>query len=110
MQPQPGEGPFVLRDAFQEVAHANILAMKSEKVGKGEVINIGSGKQYSVNQIAELIGGPNEHIAPRIEPKNTQANISKAKEFLAWEPSMSLEEGIKSLKDLIIRIKTKNDR
>lgn len=80
-----------------EVASANILAMKSDKVGKGEIINIGNGKQYSVNQIAELIGGPNEHIAPRIEPKNTQANISKAKEFLAWEPSMSLEEGIKEL-------------
>jgi len=80
-----------------EVAHANILAMKSEKVGKGEIINIGNGKQYSVNQIAELVGGPSEHIAPRIEPKNTQANISKAKVLLVWEPSMALEEGIKGL-------------
>lgn len=83
-----------------EIARANILAMKSEKVGNGEIINIGSGKQYSVNQIAELVGGPSSHIAPRIEPKNTQAGILKAKKLLSWEPSVNLEEGIKELKVL----------
>lgn len=80
-----------------EVARANILAMKSDKVGKGEIINIGTCVQSSVNTIAELVGGEREHVPARIEPKNTQANISKAKELLAWEPSLSLEEGIKEL-------------
>lgn len=83
-----------------EIARANILAMKSDKVGKGEVINIGTGIQSSVNRIAELVGGSNEHIAPRIEPKNTQADISKAKLLLSWEPYVSLEEGIKELRKL----------
>lgn len=81
-----------------DVVRANILAMKGEKVGKGEVINIGTGYQASVNKIAELVGGEVEHIAPRLEPKSLQAGISKAKEFLNWEPSISLEEGIKELK------------
>jgi nucleoside-diphosphate-sugar epimerase len=80
-----------------EVARANILAMKATNIKGGEIINIGNGKQYSVNQIAKMIGGPIEHIAPRIEPKNTEANISKAKELLSWEPSVTLEEGIRDL-------------
>ncbi|HAE36462.1 MAG: hypothetical protein UR85_C0005G0030 [Candidatus Nomurabacteria bacterium GW2011_GWF2_35_66] len=80
-----------------DVARANILAMKGEKVGKGEVINIGTGYQASVNRIAELVGGEVEHIAPRLEPKSLQASISKAKELLGWEPSISLEEGIGEL-------------
>ncbi|HAQ02950.1 TPA: hypothetical protein DEP30_04040 [Candidatus Nomurabacteria bacterium] len=82
-----------------DVARANILAMKGEKVGKGEVINIGTGYQASVNRIAELVGGEVEHIAPRLEPKSLQAGISKAKELLGWEPSISLEEGIGELKE-----------
>lgn len=82
----------------KDVVFANILTMKSEKIGKGEVINIGAGNQYSVNQIAKLIGGSVSYIAPRIEPRNTQADISKAKELLGWEPSVNFEEGIKELK------------
>lgn len=86
----------------KDVVKANLLAMKSDKVGNGEVINIGGGTKYSINYIAELIGGNVEHIAPRIEPHDTQADITKAKELLGWEPSVSLEEGIKELKNGII--------
>lgn len=81
-----------------DVARANLLAMKSEIVGKGEVINIGTGYQASVNKIAELVGGEVEHIAPRLEPKSLQAGILRAKELLDWEPMVTLEEGIKELK------------
>jgi UDP-glucose 4-epimerase len=84
--------------SVKDVIKANLLAMKNDKVGKGEVINIGAGKQYSVNQIAELIGGSIEHIPPRIEPQNFQADINKAKKLLNWEPKIKLEEGIKELK------------
>jgi UDP-glucose 4-epimerase len=81
-----------------DVARANILAMKSDKVGKGEVINIGTGIQTSVNQIAQLIGGEIEHIPPRIEPKNIQADIKKAKELLDWEPLCVFYDEILKLK------------
>ena len=84
----------------KDVARANLLAMKSDNVGKGEVINIGGGTRYSINYIAKLIGGQIEYIAPRIEPHDTEADISKARELLSWEPSVSLEEGIKELKML----------
>lgn len=81
----------------RDVAKANILAMKSEKVGKGEIINIGSHNQYSVNFIASLIGGTVSYVPPRIEPKDTLAGIQKAKDLLSWEPSVKIEEGIKEL-------------
>jgi nucleoside-diphosphate-sugar epimerase len=80
-----------------DVARANILAAKSDKVGKGESINIGSGKSVSVNEIASIIGGPKEFIAPRIEPKNALAEISLAKKLLNWQPEIKFEEGLKEL-------------
>ena len=81
-----------------DVARANLLAMKSSKVGKGEVINIGGGHRYSINHIAKLIGGKVEYVFPRIEPHDTEADITKAKELLNWEPMVAIEEGIKELK------------
>ena len=81
-----------------DVARANILAMESEKTGSGEVINIGAGKNHSINEIAEMIGGNVEHIPlPKGEMRNTLADISMAKELLGWQPEITLEEGIKKL-------------
>jgi UDP-glucose 4-epimerase len=83
-----------------DVVNANILAMKSDKVGKGEVVNIGAGCSYSVNKIAELIGGETKYIPPRRgDVRDTLADIGLAKELLDWEPKVSLEQGIKELKN-----------
>lgn len=84
----------------RDVVQANLLAATSEKVGMGEVINIGAGKNASVNKIAELIGGPVEHIPARLEPHDTLADNSLAKKLLDWEPQVSLEEGIAELKKI----------
>ncbi|MBI3684949.1 NAD-dependent epimerase/dehydratase family protein [Candidatus Azambacteria bacterium] len=83
----------------RDVVRANISAMESKNVGAGEVINIGAGKNYSMNQIAAFIGGPSVHIAPRVEPRHTLADNSKAKKFLGWTPQENLEEAIKELTD-----------
>src|SRR3989344_7766744 len=83
---------------IKDIVSANILAMKGDKVGKGEVLNIGGSNQYSINYIAKLIGGGISYIPPRIEPRKTQASIAKAKEFLNWEPCVMLEDGIAELK------------
>jgi UDP-glucose 4-epimerase len=80
-----------------DVARANILAMEGDKVGHGEVINIGCGKEYSVKQIAELIGGEVEYVPPRIEPKRALADITKAKDLLGWEPNITLEDALLEL-------------
>ena len=72
--------------------------MESEKVGKGEVINIGAGRNASINEIASMIGGPVVHVEPRLEPAHTLADTAKAKKLLGWEPTVKLEDGIAELK------------
>ena len=84
----------------RDVVRANILALTDERVGNGEVMNIGSGKDYSVNAVADLIGGEKVYIAPRVEPRHTRADITRAKELLGWAPTISLEEGIAELKTI----------
>lgn len=90
------------RDAthVSDVVRANILAAEGKKVGKGEVINIGSGKNHSVLKLAEIIGGPVVHIEARLEPRNTQAGVGLAKELLGWVPKVTLQQGIEELKKL----------
>jgi UDP-glucose 4-epimerase len=82
----------------RDVVRANILAAESSATGKGEVINIGAGKNQSINKIAELIGGPLEHVPARMEPHDTLADNSKARDLIGWIPEVSIEEGINELK------------
>jgi UDP-glucose 4-epimerase len=82
----------------RDVVAANLLSAESAKVGKGEALNIGAGRNVSVNQLAALIGGPTVHVEPRLEPHDTLADIRKARELLGWEPKTKLEDGIAELK------------
>ena len=82
-----------------DVVRANILTMTKETVGKGETINIGNDNPYSVNQLAKLIGGSTCTVDPLPgEARFAQANITKAKTLLGWEPTISLEDGIVQMK------------
>lgn len=84
-----------------DVARANLLAMESQQVGKGEIINIGTGKNHSILEVAALIGGPTMFIEPRQgEVRETLADNRRAREFLGWEPTISFEQGIAELKIL----------
>ncbi|MDO8564478.1 MAG: SDR family oxidoreductase [bacterium] len=84
----------------RDVVRANLLAAESTKAGKGEVINIGAGRNISINELATRIGGPVTHIAPRIEPHDTLADNSLAKKLLGWKPEVTIEKGIAELKEL----------
>jgi len=81
-----------------DVVRANILAMESKKVGKGEVINIGRGKNYSVNELAEMVGGPVKFLPARIEVRNSLADNNLAKELLGWEPAVNLPQWLEEYK------------
>jgi nucleoside-diphosphate-sugar epimerase len=82
----------------RDVVRANMLASTSTKVGRGEVMNIGAGHNCSIKRLAEMIGGEIEHVPARLEPKNTLADTTLAKELLGWEPTVKLEDGIAELK------------
>ncbi|MDD4902414.1 MAG: NAD-dependent epimerase/dehydratase family protein [Patescibacteria group bacterium] len=106
---QNGEAMTITGDGEQtrdfthvrDIVRANILAAESEKVGLGEVINIGAGHNHSVNEIAALIGGPTVNIPARLEPRDSLADTSKARELLGWEPQEDLAAAITELKILL---------
>jgi len=84
----------------KDVVMANILAMESDKVVGGEVMNIGAGKNQSIKQIADLIGGPIIYIPARLEPHDTLADNSLAIKFIGWKPTVNIEDGVAELKKL----------
>jgi len=83
----------------KDVANANIMAAISnpDDDAYGQVYNVGSGKNYSVNEIASFISDDTINIPPRIgEARNSLANIDKIKKTFAWKPEMNVEEWIKT--------------
>ena len=79
----------------KDVVNANILASTSKKIGSGEVINIGSGKNISINELADMFGAEKKYMKPVNEPFANLADISKAKELLKWKPTMTLKDWIR---------------
>ncbi|MBI5005162.1 MAG: NAD-dependent epimerase/dehydratase family protein [Candidatus Lloydbacteria bacterium] len=84
-----------------DAVSANIIAAEHLHEFRGEVFNIGAGNNYSVNQVAEFIGGPVVHIPARLEPRDTRADNSKAKRELGWSPEVKLPDGIAELKKIV---------
>lgn len=83
---------------ISDVVRANLLAMESDKVGRGEVVNIGAGNNHTINEVAKIVGGPTTYIPARPgEIRHTLADITRAKDLLGWEPKVKLGEGIKQL-------------
>jgi len=81
-----------------DVVNANILAATKEVDNEafGEVYNVGNGVNYSINQIAKMIGHPSIHIAPRPgEARTSLANNQKLRRTFGWEPTMNVETWIK---------------
>jgi nucleoside-diphosphate-sugar epimerase len=84
-----------------DIVRGTMLAMQSQQVGHGEVINLGYGSPRSVNQLAALVGGEIVFVpALTGEMKYTCANNQKAKKLLGWEPVIVFEEGVSQLKKL----------
>jgi len=83
----------------KDVANANIMAALSnaDDEAYGQVYNVGSGKNYSVNDIASFISNDTINIPPRVgEARNSLANIDKIYKTFAWKPQTDVEEWIKT--------------
>jgi UDP-glucose 4-epimerase len=82
-----------------DIAKANILGMKSTKTFKSDIFNVGSGINYSINEITNFIGGESVNIPNRPgEAKNTLSDITKIKTMLGFNPTIDLKEWIKTKK------------
>jgi len=81
-----------------DVARANYLASVMplhEHIG--EVFNVGSGKNYSIKEIANEISNFHTHIPKRSgEMETTLANIDKIKSVIGWVPEVDVLEWIEN--------------
>jgi UDP-glucose 4-epimerase len=85
----------------QDIVKANIIASEKniDKQYLGSVFNIGSGVNYSVNQIAQMYNHPVVNIPARTgEMRETLANTTKAKNILGWNPEVILEDWLNANK------------
>jgi UDP-glucose 4-epimerase len=66
----------------------------------GEIINAGTGRDISINDLAKLVTGRESqiqhvaHIHPQSEIAKLKCDYRKSKHLLGWEPTVSLKDGI----------------
>jgi UDP-glucose 4-epimerase len=86
---------------IKDVVSALVKTMQRKKSFNGKIINIGTGKQTSIKQLASLISDKIGYIKPnpraKWEERKKSADISVAKQELGWYPTISIEQGVKSL-------------
>src|SRR6195256_1100527 len=96
-----GDGEQTRDFTFVENAvHANLLACEAPSVS-GKVFNVGVGGRVSLNKVVELLGKiSGKTLETKYEPprdgdiRDSQADISQARELLGYEPQVSFEEGL----------------
>ena len=81
-----------------DVVEANFLAATYPNDLKGESFNIGNGNNFSINEIADMLGGVKTYGEKRLEPFQTLADNSKAKNILGWNPKGNIQSWIKKYK------------
>jgi len=65
---------------------------------RGEIFNLGSGTNYSINELAAMFGGDVEYVAPRRgEAATTLADIKTTTELTGWVPTHDLPTYIKTI-------------
>ena len=78
----------------EDIVEANILAATRKEDFNGDVFNIGNGKNYSINEVADMFKGKKIYGEKRIEPFETLADNAKAKLNLGWKPKGDLKKWI----------------
>ncbi len=104
-----GTAPTVYGDGGQtrdftfvdNVVQANLAACAAPKAACGKVFNIACGERVSLLDILEIVYGlAGKRVAPRFEPgrvgdvRDSLADISRAKEFLGYDPKVGFAEGL----------------
>lgn len=107
-----GKAPTIFGDGEQSrdftfvhnAVHANLLAARNASPLNGDVINVACGIRVSVNQLApmmcEMFGRPDLkplHAPERAgDVKHSQADMTRARTMLGYEPIVDFRDGLKS--------------
>jgi UDP-glucose 4-epimerase len=90
------------------VIDANLLASTADGVS-GCVFNVATGRATSVNELADTIGGVlGKDVERNFRPeragdvRDSWAEIGRARELLAWQPRIELEQGLRIVADTFL--------
>ncbi|HEY7794089.1 MAG TPA: SDR family oxidoreductase [Gaiellaceae bacterium] len=90
------------------VVEANLLAADAEEAG-GAVLNVATGRQLTVNELADAIGEAlgrpveKEYLPARTgDVRDSWADISAAESVLGYDPSVELDEGLRLTADALL--------
>jgi nucleoside-diphosphate-sugar epimerase len=109
-----GERPVIYGDGEQSrdftyisnVVDANLRAAETTR-GIGEVVNVATGERATLNELLEALKGITgrgevtaEYREARVgDVRHSLADITRAREFLGYEPKVGLEEGLRKTID-----------
>jgi len=97
--------PNFVRDFIfiEDLIEAYFLAIKNIDIAKGEIFNLGTGKQSNIAEVVKIVKKiTGSKISPKYnqvnpvqhEPQKWVADNSKAKKILGWKPKYDLENGL----------------
>lgn len=81
----------------KDIVKANIMASTAEIDPEyyGTIFNVGNGKNYSVNEIADMISNNQINVPPRQgEAKESLADITKISTIIGWKPDGDIKSWI----------------
>jgi nucleoside-diphosphate-sugar epimerase len=85
----------------ENAVQANLLACEAPNVS-GKVFNVGTGRRFTLKETVELLGKISGiRLEAKCDPpregdiRDSQADISQARDFLGYDPQVSFEEGLR---------------
>ncbi|MGB7731861.1 MAG: SDR family oxidoreductase [Candidatus Acidiferrum sp.] len=111
-----GDGEQTRDFTFVENAvQANLLACEAPSSASGGVFNVGTGARISLNQTLELLRRiSGKKLQAKYEPprdgdiRDSQADVTKAREYLGYDPTVMFEEGLERTFEWYRQHHTKN--
>ena len=107
-----GETPTIFGDGKQtrdfvfvkDVVQANLRAMRSDRAGRGEAFNVGTGRQVSLLELLDTLCSLLEReLTPQFrdaragDVRDSVADISRVTEILGYRSEFDLRRGLKAL-------------
>jgi len=96
-----------------DVVRANLLAMSRGPL-KGDVINVASGKAFSLNQLLSLLSEILQRKIPAVyqasregDVRHSWGDIQKARQVLSYEPRIGIKAGLEETIGYLMREKGK---
>ena len=83
----------------KDIVDANLkFCFTKQKKEFNSIFNVGSGKNISVKELANIISKNQKYLPPRVgEAKETLASIKKIKRYVNWQPTVFIENWIRGL-------------